>query len=78
MEGEDTGRVECGENLDDVCCLCGDGQYLGLAYLPVGIGSLYQGIDVWTDWDHNGKCRVFFVRHCPKQQCADDGSAPVT
>ena len=72
MECEDTGRVECGQNLDDLCGFAGSEEKLGVAYVPVGIGSLYLGVDVWVDKDDNGECQVFLVRHCSKQTCEDD------
>ena len=72
MECEDTGRVECGQDINTLCTPSGGEVNLGVAYVPIGIGSLYLAVDVYTAKDKDERCEVYLVRHCPKQDCNGD------
>lgn len=74
----ENGRVACGEGGEDPCGGAGGNVIdLGVAYIPVGIGSLYMAVDVKVlpyvkDEAKKLSAKVFLTRHCHKQPCSHD------
>jgi hypothetical protein len=77
MECPGTLRVECGDDPNELCTGGGTVTDLGVAYVPVGLGSVYLAIDVLLATMDDGSCKVYLYRHQAQSEPLDRSRAPL-